>query len=411
MKRLIRFHKAFPAAAVLSLALVLFGAVGLVVRGFNLGVDFQAGINQYVQLAYPAATLSYQGTGTPKLSISDNMATVVFTGADATSRTVSWDLRTVGTINDLGAAMKGEGIELSVRDGAGLAASYLVPTYQGDFILSDAPTLIHRSARSAEESFGSIEAVREAVASVGSVSVQNVGGRDSMQYVVRVRDDGTDRAFSSQVPLLIDKALESAFGADSAVVMKTDYVGARFSQDLADNAWKLVVFTLGVIMIYASIRFKFKFAAGAVLAIMHDALIVMGFIVWTGMEFNTSSIAAILTILGYSINDTIVIFDRVREDHKLNPTDKMSTVLDKSISETLGRTVITTVTTLLAVFALYFFTSGTIKDFALALIVGMTVGTYSTVFIACGFVNFWDGFMAKRQAKLAPAAAAPKAVR
>jgi preprotein translocase subunit SecF len=117
------------------------------------------------------------------------------------------------------------------------------------------------------------------------------------------------------------------------------------------------------------------------------------------MEFNTTSIAAILTILGYSINDTIVIFDRIREDRKLDPGAKLSAVIDKSVTETLGRTIITTLTTMLAVFSLYIFTSGSIKDFALALLVGMVSGTYSTVFIATGFVHLWENIKNKRQPK------------
>jgi len=139
-----------------------------------------------------------------------------------------------------------------------------------------------------------------------------------------------------------------------------------------------------------------QFALGSVLAIIHDAIIMVGFIVWTRMEFNTTSIAAILTILGYSINDTIVIFDRIREDRKLDPGSKLSEILDRSITETLGRTFITTITTMLAVLSLYLFTSGSIKDFALALLVGMVSGTYSTIFIATGFVYLWDWIQQKR---------------
>ena len=115
---------------------------------------------------------------------------------------------------------------------------------------------------------------------------------------------------------------------------------------------------------------------------------------------NTISIAAILTILGYSINDTIIIFDRVREDKKLAPTDSTPTILDRSVNETLGRTFITSGTTLLAVFALFFFTKGSVKDFALALIVGIVAGTYSSVFIASAFVRFWDHVKGKRIARL-----------
>lgn len=407
MKRLVRFHKAFLPAAIVSAALVLISVLGLVIQGFNLGVDFQAGVNQYVQLAFPVGTMSYSGGTTARLSVGDDELSIVFTGDEAQSRTASWNLSTVGTIADLASALRAEGVEFALRDGGGLAATLLVPTYQGDFVLNAVAVPVHRRARDENEAFGSVEEIRAAVGSVGSVAVQSVGGRASMQYVIRVGDDGSDPGFGNTVPAAINRALEAAFSAGSVVTMRTDFVGARFSKDLADNSWKLFLLTLAVIMIYASVRFKVQYAAGAVLAIVHDVAIMIGFIVWTRMEFNTISIAAILTILGYSINDTIVIFDRIREDHKLNPTAKMTTIIDKSITETLGRTIITTVTTLLAVFALYFLTSGSIKDFALALVVGMVSGTYSTIFIASGFVGLWDSIAAKRRAQgQAPVAAA-----
>ena len=159
---------------------------------------------------------------------------------------------------------------------------------------------------------------------------------------------------------------------------------------------------------------------GAVLAIAHDALIMVAFITWTRMEFNTTTIAAILTILGYSINDTIVIFDRIRETRRICPNDTFVDVLDRSLSETLGRTMITTLPTMLAVLSLFVFTTkalysgdaplGTLiraiftehnsmKDFALALLVGMVSGVYSTIFIASGFAQFWDRMAHKKAAK------------
>lgn len=404
MKRIIQFHKAFLPAALVSIAVIAFGVVGLLTKGINLGVDFQAGVNQSVRLAYPAALVSYSGSGSPVLSIGETSLTVVFSGADVQSRTASWDLKTVGTLNDLAAAMAPEGISMTIKDGAGLSADLLVPTYQGEFVLGSSPVLLHREPKSEAESFGSIEAVRKASEAVGTASVQSVGEPSDMQYLIRVRDDGTDKAFSENVPKLLKKALEAELGADKVVTMRTDYVGARFSKDLADSAWKLTLFTLLAILAYSAIRFKMQFAIGAVLAIFHDALVMIAFIVWTRMEFNTTSIAAILTILGYSINDTIVIFDRIREDKRLDPTAKVSSVLDKSITETLGRTFITTFTTLLAVLALFLLTSGSIKDFALALLVGIISGTYSTIFIATAFVQLWDKVVSKgrKGAKEAP---------
>jgi preprotein translocase subunit SecF len=127
------------------------------------------------------------------------------------------------------------------------------------------------------------------------------------------------------------------------------------------------------------------------------------------MEFNTTTIAAILTILGYSINDTIVIFDRIRETRRIYPDDAFVDVLDRSLTETLNRTIITTLTTMLAVLSLYIFTTGSMKDFALALLVGMISGVYSTIFIASGFVNFWELRKNKREKKRLGAVPAVKA--
>lgn len=399
MKRIIAFHKAYLPAAITSIALIIIGLAGIWIKGINLGVDFQAGINQSVQLAYPVAEISYEGAGTPVLSISEKVLRIVFAGAEQESRTVEWNLKTVGTINDLALLMKKEGLELALKEGAGLSAELLVPTFQGDFSLSKKPVLIHRNAKGAQEVFGSIEEVRAALKNVGSVSVQNLGSTGSMQYMIRVRDDGSDKSFSDKIPAAIDNALEDVFGQNKVLVISTDYVGASFSEDLAKGAWKMTLFTVLAILAYATIRFKLQYALGAVLAIIHDGLIMLGFIIWTGMEFNTTSIAAILTVLGYSINDTIVIFDRMREELKLDPNSKFSAVLDKSFTDTLGRTIITSLTTLLAVLALYLFTSGSIKDFALALIIGLVTGTYSSIFLASGFVYLWEKLFGKKADK------------
>ena len=123
--------------------------------------------------------------------------------------------------------------------------------------------------------------------------------------------------------------------------------------------------------------------------VLHDTLAIFAFIVWTRMEFNSISIAAVLTIIGYSINDTVVIFDRIRENITLHPKRMCTEILDISLSEVLGRTIITTLTTMLAAFALYIFTAGSMKDFAMCLIVGMLSGTYSSIYVASTCINFF----------------------
>jgi preprotein translocase subunit SecF len=410
MKRVIHFDRAFVATALISAILIAFGLFGLATKGFNLGVDFQAGINQYVEFAYPAFNISYSGTGDAVLSVSDTKATLVFSGADVDNRTVTYDLTAIGTLADLAREMSAQsGVSAVVTDGAGKSAASLVPTYQGDFRLGSTALTLCREPDGESERFATMEKVRSASETLGSISVQNVGDRAKQQYIIRLRANGTsDAEFNSSSANRIKTALEKEFGAGRVVIMKTDFVGARFSKDMSDNAWKLTLFTILAILAYATIRFKIQYAMGAVLAIIHDALIMVGFMVWTRMEFDTSSLAAILTILGYSINDTIVIFDRIREDRKLKPTEPVRSLMNIAISETLGRTFITTFTTMLAVLSIFFFTTGSIKNFALALLVGMISGTYSTVFIATNFVVFWDEAAGRRTKKKEQAVAKPE---
>jgi preprotein translocase subunit SecF len=223
-------------------------------------------------------------------------------------------------------------------------------------------------------------------------------GQDAERhFMIRLEDSEIEESQISAE--MIITTLETSFGQGGVAVIRSDYVGSRFSKNLTDQAGMLLGLTLLLILIYSSIRFKPQFAIGAVLAIVHDGLIMVAFVVWSRMEFNTTTIAAILTILGYSINDTIVIFDRIRETRRIYPEDVMVDILNRSLSETLGRTIITTFTTMLAVVFLFIFTTGSMKDFALALLIGMCSGVYSTIFIASGFVQLWDVKAKKREQK------------
>lgn len=401
MKRIIRFSKFFVPAVLVSLAIIIFGLVGYFVKGFNLGVDFQAGINQTIQLAYPAADVSYSGKGNAELTVSNTQITLVFSGAEAEKRTVSIDYKTYPTLADVKTAIEKEpGISVTLAEGSSAVPSTaLVPTYQGNTLLNSSPIKLYRVPMNESERFASIDIVRDALKPLGNVGVETINPVSNQQYLVRVSDDGKDPQFQTKMPQTIRQLIESKVGADRVVVVKTDYVGPRFSQALGKQSVWLIFMTLTLILLYSMIRFRIDYAIGAVLSIVHDALIMVAFIVWTRMEFNTTTIAAILTILGYSINDTIVQFDRVREERKLHPTDRFVDVVDSALTLTLGRTLITTGTTLEAVLALFFFTSGSIKDFALALLIGMTSGVYSTIYIAGAFIVFWDNMREKRMQK------------
>ena len=392
MTRTIRFSRGFVPAAIASTVLVIIGLIGYSAKGFNLGVDFQAGVNQTVQLAYPSATIGYAGKGNAALTVSETAITLVFSGAEVDQKTVVLGFDTHPTIGDIAKALSAEqSVTVQVEAGQEtLASTLFVPTYQGNTLLNLKSMILHRAPASESETFATTEQVREALASLGQISVQVVKPASNQRFLIRVQDEGKDPNFTSNTRTSLISGLEAKFGQDRVVELKTDFVGARYSQTLTKTSIILVLATLALILLYSTLRFKIGYALGAVLAILHDAIVMVGFIVWSGMEFNSSTIAAILTILGYSINDTIVQFDRVREERKLRPTDKFVDVMDYALTVTLGRTIITTAATMMTVLALFFFTTGSMRDFALALLVGMISGTYSTIFIASAFVAWWD---------------------
>ena len=411
MKRTIQFSKAFLPAMIVSAVLIVLGMIGYVVKGgFNLGVDFQAGLIQEVQIAPTALKIIYSGKGVASVLADSSKIEIVISGAEVENATYSFPFAsyaTLGALREGLAKVPSLGVEasadLSVPTEALLQSAHENPRLGAD------PYALHYLLPGGEAI--PLEKIRAAVSPIDGVTVQVLGSGTDRKFMVRIEDQGKESGFAKAAAEQISATLSSSFGADQVVVNRTDYVGSRFSKDLTDQAAVLVILTLLVILVYSAIRFKPQYAIGAVLAIAHDALIMVAFIAWSRMEFNTTSIAAILTILGYSINDTIVIFDRIREDTRLYPDESFVTVVNRALTETLGRTIITTATTLLAVVALFLFTTGSMKDFALALIVGMVSGIYSTVYIASAFIVFWDGRAKKKSGKAPRKVVAPEAAK
>ncbi|MDR1900420.1 MAG: protein translocase subunit SecF [Treponema sp.] len=406
MKRIIRFSRFFLPAVIFSLILAAAGITGYALKGFNLGVDFQAGFIQEVQFAPAALSLTWSGQGNAIFSFDRTNVYIVIAGAGVEGRTHAFPFSRYGTLGALADALGSqvEGIAVSLTAGRDVSSLWLMQSAQGNPQLGSDPYVVHYIDPAAGAV--NIRDVRDALTSLGeTVSVQNLGNPEDRHFMIRLR---FEEEGSAGIPAgrIVD-SLEAYFGRGSVAVLRSDLVDQRFSRNLTDQAGRLLGLTLLIILIYASIRFKPQYAIGAVLALIHDALIMVAFISWSRMEFNTTTIAAILTILGYSINNTIVIFDRIRESRHIYPNSGFVDILDRSLSETLGRTIITTFTTMLAVLALYIFTTGSIKDFALALLVGLVSGAYSSMFIAPGFVNFWDRQSEKRKKK--PAAVPARA--
>ncbi|MDR1636884.1 MAG: protein translocase subunit SecF, partial [Treponema sp.] len=388
MKRIIGFSKFFLPTAVVSLILAVFGIVGYAFWGFNLGVDFQAGLIQEVQFAPTAFNLTWKGQGNASVSFDRSSLYIVISGAGVEGVTRQFSYAEYPTLGVLTSALNQvEGLSAAPGAPMDTRSQWLLYSASGNPQLGSDPFVVHYLSPGSDPI--PIQDVRDALASLEEpVQVQQIGQDADRHFMIRMEEKESESRGGFQAERLND-TLETYFGDGGVLVIRSDYVGSRFSKNLTDQAGILLGLTLLLILAYSSIRFKPQYAIGAVLAIIHDAFIMVAFVVWTRMEFNTTTIAAILTILGYSINDTIVIFDRIRETRRIYPDDPFEAVLNRSLTETLSRTIITTLTTMLAVLCLFVFTSGSMKDFALTLLVGMLSGVYSTVFIASGFVNFW----------------------
>lgn len=251
-----------------------------------------------------------------------------------------------------------------------------------------------------EEQNVAIEDVRQALESIDGVQVQELGDESLSRFSVRVQDDGEIEDFSNVMRTQITGLLSEDFGA--VEVLGADYVEPRFAEDLALNATLLVIGAVALILLYLWFRFRIAYALSSVVALVHDIAFMVLFIGTFQIEVSSATIAAVLTIMGYSLNDTIVIFDRIRENEKLLKESSLKKIINVSITQSFSRTIITSLTTLLAVTSIFIFTTGQIQGFALNMIVGVIIGTYSSIFIASPTLLGLTG--GKRREETAPKA-------
>ena len=241
--------------------------------------------------------------------------------------------------------------------------------------------------------------VKDALSGIESPQVQPVGDIENNEFMIRVSVDESVADSQKVIKADILSNLETAFGAGAIEIRSSDFIGSRFAGSLTTQTIFLTVFALILILVYIWIRFKLNYAFSAIAAIFHDVLLLMGLIGVLQLEFSTATIAAVLTIIGYSLNDTIVIFDRIRENTKGLKGKSFEETINISVSQSLSRTVITSVTTLIAVTAIFILATGSIQTFALNLIVGVIVGTYSSVFIASSILLSWHNVESKNTKK------------
>jgi preprotein translocase subunit SecF len=240
-----------------------------------------------------------------------------------------------------------------------------------------------------------ISELRNALEAIGSkdAMVQNFGGES--EFLIRIEKSSEDLEALSKK---IQTSLQEKFKDKPLELRRAEVVGPKVGKDLKQKALWAVGLSFAAILVYVAFRFHTaSYGLGGIVALVHDVIITFGAISIFNLEYSLSLMAVILTIIGFSINDTIVIFDRVREDVKKLRKESLETIFNTAINETLGRTVLTSGTVMLVVLILFFFGGPVIHDFTTAMIVGLLSGTYSTVYVASPVVLLWDKYVTKRK--------------
>lgn len=381
MKKLIQFSKFFPVAVILSAAIIISGIISVITRGINFGLDFKPGMIEEIKISNTVLEVTYNGTATVSLDVTENGVDVVVSGIGEENRTESISFDSVSTVSELAAKINSvNGVSAHIKKEQALPSGGVYVTSGASKNLGENPLRLFVAD---ESSTVTADDIRAALKDFSSVDVKEVGSDTERAFQIRMGVTGEE---SKTMQGDANKALTDTFGADKIAISKSDFIGAQYSQSLIRDSIILVLATLVLIFIYSAIRFHWDFALAAVIAIIHDSLIMVSFISFIQMEFSTTTLAAILTIIGYSINATVVILDRVRSDIKVVEAKTFKEILNSALTSTLSRSIITTLTTLFAVLALFFFTTGTIHDFSLALTVGLISGCYSSIFIAGAFI-------------------------
>ena len=217
------------------------------------------------------------------------------------------------------------------------------------------------------------------------VTIKRQGKEDQFRFLVLM----------TGVAAQVDKAMKETFPDASPQLRKVEFVGPQVGGKLRNDGILAMIYAIAGILVYVAFRFNLQFAPGAVIALAHDSIITIGFFALFGFEFNLTFVAAVLTVIGYSVNDTIVVYDRIRENMSRFRSQPMPQIVNSSLNEVLNRTVLTSVTTVLALIGLLVMGFGEIKDFAVAMTFGVVIGTYSSIYVAGSTTIFLEALTKK----------------
>ncbi len=368
-----RFH-----AVAISSVLLLAGVLGFILLGgFNLGIDFQSGFSQRVQIAPAALSVAYSGTNSVSLDVSGGTVTLLVRDGSG-ARYYNYNATEYPTAGAVAAAINSQ-----VAGVTAIAVNPSLPTVE--FItgfglpatLSANPVVLN-SANTNTSQFVSIDDMREALG-LGA-QVQVVG--DPHRQIFQLRLGNDDNQTEDQLSSFVAGKLSDSFGEASIVTLQSDFVGPKYSSTLVSGSILIVIVSIGLILLYIWFRFKISYALAAIITLVHDSLLLVGFIVVFQLEVSSTTIAALLTIIGYSLNNVIVIFDRIRENRPILKDLSMMQLIDTSVSQSLSRTIFSSLTTILAISPLAILASGAIQLFAIEMVFGILVGAYSCNFLA-----------------------------
>ena len=347
--------------------LIVVGIILFFVLGFNTGIDFGSGYSERIQIAPVGFTVSYPGTDNAVLSVNNRTLELTIRSSDGVAVTSFTEdvypttAEIVDKLNSLGldAVLYSEERTGNVVTGFGFPA-----------VLTSSPVKVNYATDTVDVT---IEDVREAIYQIRITVAEGETQRDAEQKV--------------------NNLLFSAFGEENTVVLQSDFVGPKFSSSLFRDSITGLLIALVLILGYIAIRFRFSYAISSIIALFHDVLAMLSFILIFRLEVSSTTIAAVLTIIGYSINNTIVIFDRVRENLKLEKGKSVDDVIALSVRQSLTRTIMTSLTTLVAIVPLAILGSGDIQLFAINLTWGIIAGAYSSNFLAPAFLHYFHKIM------------------
>ncbi|MGM8226266.1 protein translocase subunit SecF [Cellvibrio sp. ARAG 10.3] len=357
--KVINFMGVRKFASAFSILLVIASIVSLAVNGLKLGLDFTGGTQMEVGFEQPAdipqirSILVDEGLQSPVAVLFGSESEVL--------------IRTQGSMQD-GALIKLERELSALGEDVNVAAVERAPREKERFahqllISNITPAQLQQAGIFSESVYGDVE----------------FEARNADTAVVIERT--LDTVYANHLLARLSNEAGS-----TAELRRSEFVGPQIGEELRDEGGLGILCALIVVMLYVAIRFQWKFSVGAVVALMHDVIIVLGIFSIFHLDFDLTVLAAVLAVIGYSINDTIVVFDRIRDNFRTLRKSESAEVINYSLSQTLERTVLTSLTTLLTLFMLYIFGGELISGFALALIIGIGVGTYSSVYIAAAML-------------------------